>query len=103
MPKMRKVGAHCPTNKERWSSPSSFIVRDTKIDPRAAQRKMSEGSLAVCCSRCAGDWTFRMLDGFSHGDVNSNAKLMGGCLCVAVHRISTPRLAPWMHGTALAY
>ena len=50
MPKSRKVGAHCPTNKERWSSPSTFRVRDIRIDPSAAQRKRSEGSFAVCSS-----------------------------------------------------
>lgn len=80
MPKMRKVGAHCPTNKERWSSPSSFIVRDTKIDPRAAQRKRSEGSLAVCCSRARATgpsecWMASlMVIQFEH-------QLMGDCLC----------------------
>src|SRR5262245_6891290 len=50
MPRIRKVGAHCPTNNDRWSSPSTFMVRDIRIDPSAAQRKRSEGSFAVCCS-----------------------------------------------------
>ena len=47
---MSSVGAHCPTNKLACFCPMAPSVSDVAIEPTAAHRKVSEGSLAVCVS-----------------------------------------------------
>ena len=47
---MSNVGAHCPTNVLACRLPLIWSFKDVAIDPTAAQRNQSEGTLAVCCS-----------------------------------------------------
>ena len=44
------MGAHCPTKSASLSRPLTFKVREVAIEPSASQRKVSDGSLAVCSS-----------------------------------------------------
>src|SRR5687768_16501739 len=67
-PRIRKVGAHWPTNIESRSRPMILRVSDVAMDAPASQRNVSDGSLAVCCSmvratvpsECSGGVIVRM-------------------------------------------
>jgi hypothetical protein len=47
IPKIRNVGAHCPTNNAHWSLPIAFSVAEIAIDPTAIPRYAVLGSLDV--------------------------------------------------------
>src|SRR5579862_6057692 len=49
-PRIKIVGVHCPIKFAFFSCPVAIITSDKPIAPRAAQRKVSEGNFAVCCS-----------------------------------------------------
>src|SRR5688500_6944111 len=47
---MRNVGAHWPTKLDCSFLFARLSTSDTPMEPKAAHRNVSDGSLAVCCS-----------------------------------------------------
>ena len=50
-PRIRIVGAHCPTKSASWCLSSIFKISEAAIEAPAAHKNASEGSLAVCFLR----------------------------------------------------
>src|SRR5688572_29930604 len=83
-PRIRNVGAHWPTNMESRSRPMIFSVSDVAIDAPASHRKVSDGSLAVCCSivrattpsECSGGVTVLMGDLLCQTHIGERAALV---------------------------
>src|ERR1700739_1443731 len=51
MPKSKNVGTQCPTKVESWCLSVALRRSESRMEPSAAHRNRSEGSLAVCCSK----------------------------------------------------
>jgi hypothetical protein len=49
-PRIRIVGAHCPTRSASWCLSSIFKISEAAIEAPATHKNPSEGSLAVCSS-----------------------------------------------------
>ena len=47
-PQKQKVGAHWPTNNASWFFPLTFKANEPAMEPNAAHKNKSDGSLAVC-------------------------------------------------------